>query len=221
MSSRFQMVAILGVLLASLSAAAHSRESSESEGCANRVQGMNRPAGHPAKSVRLPKRPRVTQTCVREENKPLVLVSFTEARGGVALERGNTERAADLLGKRATRASAEELTNLCVARTALRRLEQATEACDAAIAGALRERAHVTKPGGLTRRQAQELLAVAYSNRAVLNWLRQDGVAAHNDLTKAQALASSPVASFVTQNVEVTGNFASLARTPDIRVRMG
>ena len=220
MSSRFQMVAILGVFLASLSGASHSSESVESRECTN-VQGMKRHGGPPGKSVRLPKRSRTVETCVAqvEEKKPLVLVSFTDARGGVALERGHTERAAEVLGKRLPYGTAEELTNLCVARTALRQLDSALEVCDSAVAAAMRERARTTRVGGMTLRQSKELLAVAYSNRAVLNWLRDDGAAAHNDLAKAQAFA--PVASYVTNNLEVTHNFPSLARTPDIRIRVG
>ena len=42
-------------------------------------------------------------------------------------------------------------------------------------------------------------LAVAYANRAVVNWLSHDDAAAREDLAKAQEL--SPQAAFVAQNL--------------------
>lgn len=218
MFSRFKMVAMFGVLLASFSGASPADEAvSGSEGCSNRVQIEGRQVARPPKAIRLPKRS-ATEKCARaaKRGKPLVLVSFTEARGGMALERGQFTQAAELLTKRPY-TGAEVLTNLCVAQTALRQFDAARASCDAAVTRAIGLSAR--EPfGKVSRRQADQALAIAYSNRAVLNWLIDDPVAAHQDLSRAHML--TPVASFVTRNLEVTGSVPALARTPDVRVRL-
>jgi hypothetical protein len=160
-----------------------------------------------------------TQPLVAEISKPLILVGFTDANGGVALDRGRMERVIERIqGKPLARASAGELTNLCVAHTALRQLVEARAACDAALESALADRtsrrARYTPP-----RMADQWVAVAYSNRAVMHWLSSDAVATHNDLAKARALA--PRASYVSRNVEMTERSPSLARAFDHRTRIG
>ena len=85
--------------------------------------------------------------CSTSAHKPMVLASYLDARGGQALVRGRTERALkQIYAEEAGGQSAFELNNQCVAHTVLRQWSQAGDACDAAVAGALHERASGKRP---------------------------------------------------------------------------
>lgn len=144
------------------------------------------------------------------QRKPLVLASYTDARGGAALVRGKAERAlAQIYAKKSTRMSASELTNLCVAHTVLRQQSQAGDACDGAVASALDERASTSIRLRADRKFADTAVGAAYSNRAVMHWLAGNEVAAHNDLMKARSF--TPHAAHVLRNLEVAERAPSLA----------
>jgi hypothetical protein len=168
--------------------------------------------GHPGKSITLPKRStKVVEQCP-EERKPLILASYTDARGGRALVRGDTQRALKQIGARkAARRNAAELTNLCAAYTVLRQWPEASNACDAAVAGAMDERARARSRLDMNRLAAETNAGAAYSNRAVMYWLSGNEAAAHNDLLKASNF--TPAASYVMQNLQVAESLPSLARS--------
>jgi hypothetical protein len=226
-SIRLQSAAAAAMLFASLSGASLPATAADTkpivkESCPRAVQVANRGvAGHPGKSLLRPKRTAQDSVqCSQDGAKPLILASFTDARGGVALERGNTERAVELIhGRKYGRPSSAELTNLCVARTVLRQFDQAREVCDAALSRALADRASHDIRFGASRIAANQAVAVAYSNRSVMNWLVGDAVAAHHDIVAARALA--PWASFVSRNLELTERAPSLVRSVDNHAPIG
>jgi hypothetical protein len=159
-------------------------------------------------------KPIVVEACTQCESsrrEPLILASYTDARGGQALVRGRTELARELLGTKSfERSSPAELTNLCVAQTVLRQLPQAGAACDAALARALAERASTGRWPSAYREALHTAVSAAYSNRAVMHWLSGNADAARDDLAKAQRF--SPDASYVMRNVEVTERKLAFAR---------
>jgi hypothetical protein len=168
-------------------------------------------------------KPIVLDTCTQCESssrQPLILASYTDARGGQALVRGRTELARELLStKTFGRSSAAELTNMCVAQTVLRQLSQAGEACDAAVARALAERASTSRWPGAYREAVHTAVGAAYSNRAVMHWLSGNELAAHEDLVRARDF--SPNASYVMRNQEVTERGPSSVRTMVAQPRIG
>jgi len=181
------------------------------ETCAQVTLAGQKHVGHPGKSIVLPKRRiRDVTQCTAELRKPLILASYTDARGGQALVDGRTERALkQIKAKKWGRSSAAEMTNLCVARTVLRQWSQAGNACDAAVASAVSERASISKRLYADRKSADTGVGVAYSNRAVMHWLSGNEFAAHNDLVNARNF--SPNASYVMRNLEVAERDPSLA----------
>jgi hypothetical protein len=184
------------------------------ETCAQATLVQFRTVGHPGKSVRLPMRQvNGGVPCAREERKPMTLASYTDARGGQALVRGQTERALEQIYSRKSGSySLFELNNQCVAHTVLRQWKQASDACDAAVASAVdrRERERNRNPFDGFRNSGNREVATAYSNRAVMYWLSNDAVAAHNDLVKARKLA--PYAAYVKRNLAVAAPESSWAR---------
>jgi hypothetical protein len=60
------------------------------------------------------------------------------------------------------------------------------------------------------RSDYRDYLAVAYSNRAVLNWMLNDTRAAQSDLKKAASIA--PKATFVARNETALESHAKFAR---------
>lgn len=92
------------------------------------------------------------------------------------------------------------MTNLCVAQTGLRHWNEARVACDAAIKDALARKPRGFANGSLSDSKRHDTyIAIAYSNRAVVNWLSKESVAAAEDLAMAHKLA--PDADFVASNV--------------------
>jgi hypothetical protein len=174
---------------------------------ATRVEYQN--VGHPGKSTLFPKRQaRAVVPC--NKVKPMILASYTDARGGRALVKGQTQRALEQLSAIKSRPySILELNNQCVAHTVLRQWSAASDACDAAVAGALGKRKGLRKPIDGPGYSSNKALATAYSNRAVMYWLSNDAVAAHNDLAKARKLA--PRADYVLRNLNVAASASSLA----------
>ena len=70
----------------------------------------------------------------------------------------------------------------CTTLIAKRAFEEAVEACDEAVDNAKVPITTSMNPHGHNNREA---LAVAYSNRAVLNWMLGDAAAAHADFARA------------------------------------
>jgi hypothetical protein len=220
MFPRHRQIAVSALLLAVLPCAALAAETADStpsarETCVQTVPAASRITGHPGRATPARQRavnssagcPRVTD---RAGLQPMVLASFTDAPGGLALVRGNTERALEQIqGRKRQKNSAVSLTNQCVGLTVLRQWSEARVACDAAVDAANRERDPRSVRFDASSRLAASNVAVAYSNRAVLNWLTDDTIAAHNDLAKARKLA--PSARYVARNLLVTETAPSLA----------
>jgi hypothetical protein len=215
-SPRQQLVAS-ALLLVSFSGVAAAAETADTkpivrETCAQPANSVaSRITGHPGRMA--PVRKRASQlpgACPSSESRPMILASFTDATGGLALVRGKTERALEQIeARKRTKRSAVLLTNACVGHTVLRQWSEARSACDAAVDAANAERLRSASRFETSRRQVTTNVAVAYSNRAVLNWLTEQEIAAHNDLAAARKLA--PNARYVTRNLLVTENTPSLA----------
>jgi tetratricopeptide (TPR) repeat protein len=140
-----------------------------------------------------------------------VFTAYSDAAGGADVVAGRYQAALEQL--RAHR-DAMDLdpsaanTNRCVAYSMTLRWQQARAACDAAVRAANEQRQSAQAswlPASNT-----ESLAVAYANRAVVNWLSDDDAAAREDLAKAREL--SPRAAFVAQNLAALRVHREMAR---------
>jgi hypothetical protein len=138
-----------------------------------------------------------------EEKKPFVLTAIVNGAGGESLVAGNYELALKQIkaSKYNTIVASTIPINLCVAHTAMRNWSAARAACDAAVNHALSTSPRSSYGDGLSAIQDhRNTIAIAYSNRAVVNWLSKETVAAAEDLAKAHKLA--PDAQFIASNIE-------------------
>jgi hypothetical protein len=139
------------------------------------------------------------------------LTAFSNTTAGTSLVHGHFETALAQLAVDAHTLERESVsTNRCVAYTAMRELQAAHEACDDAVHDAQRELTALPVPMTWARSDYRDYLAVAYSNRAVLNWLLNDNAAARADLEKAAAL--SPKAEFVVRNITALQSHNAVAQ---------
>lgn len=90
-------------------------------------------------------------------------------------------------------------TNRCIAYSMTMQWREAHAACDAAVRAASERQNTVPTWLSWTGSSDDELLALAYANRAVLHWMSHDDGAAQKDLTRALEL--SPQSDFVARNV--------------------
>jgi hypothetical protein len=136
-----------------------------------------------------------------ETHQPFVLTAYSNGAGGSHLLAGKYELALTEIqrSKNNMITASTYATNLCVAQTGLRHWNEAKIACDAAIKDAERR-----KPRGFVSPLSDAVdhntyIAIAYSNRAVVNWLSKEAVHAAEDLAKAHKMA--PQADFVARNI--------------------
>jgi hypothetical protein len=137
-----------------------------------------------------------------DEKIPFVLTAYINGAGGESLIAGNYDAALSEVqrSRHNTLLASTYQTNLCVAQTALRHWNEARVACDAAIKDAVRNKPRGFANGSLSEANLHNTyIAIAYSNRAVVNWLSKEAVAAAEDLAKAHKLA--PQADFVARNM--------------------
>jgi hypothetical protein len=142
----------------------------------------------------------------------LTLSVYEDTPGSFSVLRGNYEDAIRQIRKRGVSHQGEyTTTNLCVALIMTRRIEEAKSACDAAI-----ERAKAGMPTNVFRAAPAQkaLLALAYSNRAVLSWLQQQPDSAAEDVRRAHDLA--PNADFVAANWIVYNSKKAVGENPAI-----
>ena len=140
-----------------------------------------------------------------------VFTAYSDAAGGADVVAGRYQAALEQL--RAHRDTMDldpsaANTNRCVAYSMTLRWQEARAACDAAVRAANEQRQSAQAswlPASNT-----ESLAVAYANRAVVNWLSHDDAAAREDLAKAREL--SPRAAFVAQNLAALRVHREMAR---------
>jgi hypothetical protein len=139
------------------------------------------------------------------------LTAFSNTAAGDSLVKGEYNLAVEQLKVDArTTASDSVNTNRCVALTVTHQLQAAKQACDAAVSDA--RRALLTLPSSelWSRSTYRDYLAVAYSNRAVVNWLTNDSASAQADLRKAAEVA--PKAAFVARNLTALQSHAAVAQ---------
>jgi hypothetical protein len=137
-----------------------------------------------------------------EAKKSFVLTAYANGPGGKSLLARNYEQGLAEVhqSKHNALMASSYKTNLCVAQTGLRHWNEARTACDAAIKDALERKPRGFANGSLSDSKRHDTyIAIAYSNRAVVNWLSKESVAAAEDLAKAHKLA--PDADFVARNV--------------------
>jgi hypothetical protein len=140
----------------------------------------------------------------------LTLSVFEDTPGSLSVLAGHYESAINQLKNRHVSYLNEyATTNLCVALIMTRQVEAAKGACDEAIAtaraGMPHNVFHASPPD-------KALLALAYSNRAVLSWLRKQPASAAEDVTHAHDLA--PDAAFVTANWVVFNSKSGIGENP-------
>jgi len=127
-----------------------------------------------------------------------VLSGYTDGVAGASLMAGDYRAVIDQLGAHGLSYASDELsasTNLCVAYIMTRQWTAAHAVCDEAIRIARLE----PHDSLLFAWKMHDFnVALAYSNRAVLDWLEARRERTASDLAHAQAL--SPDAQFVTQN---------------------
>ncbi len=129
----------------------------------------------------------------------MTLSAYADAAEGRTLLAGRYGAVIQALGDHGVRFKQDDVaasTNLCVAYVMTHRWSEAHPACDEAIRFAKLEAPE--SPASLADVHG-ECLAIAYSNRAVLEWLEERPASAADDLARAHALA--PESEFVAQNL--------------------
>jgi hypothetical protein len=139
------------------------------------------------------------------------LTAFSNGTGGAALVSGDYDTAQHQLATHGSTVDPKTTaTNRCVVYTVTHQIQAARAACDRAVREAHQEIAGLPVSLSWARSDYRDYLAVAYSNRAVLEWAMNDGAAARSDLEKAAAVA--PKAPFVARNVAALENHAAVAQ---------
>lgn len=131
-----------------------------------------------------------------------VFTAFSDAAGGDEIIAGRYSAALDDLTGVPTSGGLDRAaidTNRCIAYTMVVRWQEARTACDAAVREAATQQMKSPASWSWMRPSADDYLAVAYANRAVMHWLSSEDAAANEDLAKAQEL--SPNADFVARNL--------------------
>lgn len=221
MSIRYSLAATAAVLLTSFAGAPATAADNGAlivESCAKSKSVVFRTKGLPGKSKNVERRiVEAERPCAGDTGKGLMLVSFIDAPGGEALLEGKASRAIrQLTGHDPSEDRTLVLNNLCVAHTALRQWEDAKAFCDAAVTAAARDQAEHARWPGERRRLASQVAAAVYSNRAVMNWLSENALAAQGDYAKAKSIA--PKAAFVQRNGELS---ARLPARLDVHLPVG
>jgi hypothetical protein len=135
-----------------------------------------------------------------DQPRTFELTAFSNGTAGAALLSGDYNTAIQQLSSHARSLDADSTnTNRCVAYAVTRQLQAARSACDAAVRDAQEQIASLPVSMSWARSEYRDYLALAYSNRAVLNWISNDAAAAQADLKKAETVA--PKAAFVARNL--------------------
>lgn len=140
------------------------------------------------------------------------LTAYTNAVGGHEILSGDYKAAlAKLDAKGATREADEASVSLnrCVALTMAAQWSGADTACNMAVHYAQLAKTTHPEAGIQERRQQDETIALAYSDRAVLKWLTGDTQAAKQDLQHANTLAHAD--NQVAQNVNALSARSTVA----------
>jgi hypothetical protein len=140
------------------------------------------------------------------------LTAYSNVVGGREILHGDYQTGLARINAQASSEPDAELVSLnrCVALTMTAQWPAAQVACNAAVHEA--ERARTSEPVTASvqdRHLHDETIAIAYSNRAVLEWLTKDLKGAAQDLERAKAL--SPGGAMVAQNVAALGTHSNMA----------
>ncbi|HEY6922548.1 MAG TPA: hypothetical protein VI653_03695 [Steroidobacteraceae bacterium] len=141
------------------------------------------------------------------------LAAFSNTPTGDALVAGNYGAAFHQLAideHSLTESSATIATNRCVTLIMTHKFDEAHKACDAAVSTARLEIVSLPVSVGWARQEFRDYLALAYSNRAVLDYLTNDTTAAQADLNKAVSV--SPKAELVARNLTVLQSHNAVAQ---------
>jgi hypothetical protein len=150
-----------------------------------------------------------------DEPHTFELTAFSNGTAGKAILSGDYNTAQQELNTRERSLDVETVaTNRCVVYTLTRQIDAARAACDKAVHEAQQEIAGLPVSLSWARSDYRDYLALAYSNRAVLNWVTNNATGAQDDLKKAAAV--SPKASFVARNVSALQNHATVAQVASV-----
>lgn len=145
-----------------------------------------------------------------DEPHTFTLTAFSNGTGGQALLSGDYNTAQHELSRHRNVLDATTAgTNRCVYFTVTRQIDAARTACDSAVRQAQEDIASLPVSMSWARSEYRDYLALAYSNRAVLEWATNDQQAAQVDLQKAARV--SPKAPFVARNESALQNHATVA----------
>ena len=136
-----------------------------------------------------------------EQSHNFVLTAYSNGKGGPDLVSGNYEAASKALRYHASLSALDgtaSSNNRCVALAVTKQWDAARAACDEAVRDAEREKVTLPSYQYWARKQENDYVAVALSNRAVFHWLSSDSAAAAADLKRAATL--SPNSDFVERN---------------------
>lgn len=142
-----------------------------------------------------------------------VFTTFTDATGGDDVVAGSYSAALQELQSASGIGQLDRSaidTNRCVAYSMSLRWQEARTACDAAVRDATAQRKRPPAEWSWMHVSADDYLAVAYANRAVMHWLSSEDAAARQDLAAAQEL--SPGADFVARNLVALKEHAEVAQ---------
>ncbi len=146
-----------------------------------------------------------------DEPRTFELTAFSNGTAGASLLSGDYNTAVHQLSTHMPALDSDSVgTNRCVAYTVTRQIEKARSACNAAVRDAQQEIASLPVSMSWARADYRDYLALAYSNRAVLNWMVNDTAAAQSDLKKAAAVA--PKAAFVARNMTALQSHSTVAQ---------
>jgi hypothetical protein len=145
-----------------------------------------------------------------DDSRNFELTAFSNGIAGSALLSGDYNTAVGQLQRTHILRDETTSTNRCVAYVLTRQLQSARLACDQAVRDAQEEMTSMPVSMSWARSDYRDYLALAYSNRAVLNWVANDNAAAQSDLKKAAAVA--PKAAFVARNQAALQNRATVAQ---------
>lgn len=154
-------------------------------------------------------------TALADAAHPFVFTAYRDAAGGAEVVSGRYGAALEALRGRPSTLDLDTAavdTNRCVAYSMTLQLEKARTACDAAVLAARERRNTSPARWGWTGDAdgAGELVAIAYANRAVMDWMVHDEAAARKDLVLAQQL--SPQANFVARNIAALDGHRQVAQ---------
>lgn len=146
-----------------------------------------------------------------DEPRTFELTVFSNGTGGAALVSGDYNTAVRVLSTHVNGLNSDSVnTNRCVAYVVTRQVEAARIACTEAVREAQQQIAGLPIAMSFDRSDFRDYLALAYSNRAVFNWMSNDTAAAQSDLKKAAAAA--PRAEFVARNVTALQSHSTVAQ---------